>query len=99
MGNEIIRGKLLSNDGELTLVVLALDPSAIKSDRLLGKFEAEARKIAVSRGTTAVQRMRNLVTSVEKAHYKQYMLVRKLHELIEAAMIETGRSCASTTIA
>ena len=40
MGNEIIRGKLLSNDGELTLVVLALDPSAIKSDRLLGKFEA-----------------------------------------------------------
>ena len=42
----------------------------------------------MSRGTTAVQRMRNLVTSVEKAHYKQYMFVRKLHQLIEAAMIE-----------
>src|ERR1700731_4462982 len=33
MGNEIIRGKLLSNDGELTLVVLALDPSVVESNR------------------------------------------------------------------
>jgi predicted outer membrane protein len=96
MGNEIIRGKLLSNDGELTLVVLALDPSAVKSDRLLGTIEAEARKIAVSRGTTAVQRMRNLVTSVEKAHYK---LDRKLHELIEAAMIENWKIMREHTIA
>jgi AcrR family transcriptional regulator len=54
---------------------------------LLGKIEAEAGKIAVSRAT-AVQRMRNLVASVEKAHYKQYMFDRKLHELIEAAMTE-----------
>jgi AcrR family transcriptional regulator len=54
---------------------------------LLGKIEAEAGKIAVSRGT-ALQRMRNLVASVEKAHYKQYMFDRKLHELIEAAMTE-----------
>jgi len=34
MGNEIIRGKLLSIDGELTLVVLALDPSVVESNRL-----------------------------------------------------------------
>ncbi len=34
MGNEIIRGKLLSNDGELTLAVLALDPSVVESNRL-----------------------------------------------------------------
>src|ERR1700720_3711515 len=54
---------------------------------LLGKIEAEAGKIAVSRGT-ALQRMRNMVASVEKAHYKQYMFDRKLHELIEAAMTE-----------
>jgi AcrR family transcriptional regulator len=54
---------------------------------LLGKIEAEAGKIAVSRGA-AVQRMRNLVASVEKAHYKQYMFDRKLHELIEAAVTE-----------
>jgi AcrR family transcriptional regulator len=54
---------------------------------LLGKIEAEAGKIAASRGT-ALQRMRNLVASVEKAHYKQYMFDRKLHELIEAAMTE-----------
>ncbi len=54
---------------------------------LLGKIEAEAGKIAVSRGT-ALQRMRNLVASVEKAFYKQYMLDRKLHELIEAAVTE-----------
>ncbi len=36
LGNEIIRGKLLSNDGELTLVVLALDPSVVESNRLRG---------------------------------------------------------------
>ena len=29
MANEIIRGKLLSNDGELTLIVLALDPAVV----------------------------------------------------------------------
>jgi uncharacterized protein len=34
MGNEIIRGKLLSNDGELTLIVLPLDPSVVESNRL-----------------------------------------------------------------
>jgi uncharacterized protein len=32
--NEIVRGKLLSNDGKLTLIVLALDPDAVQSDRL-----------------------------------------------------------------
>ena len=32
--NEIIRGKLLSNDGKLTLIVLALDPDAVESHRL-----------------------------------------------------------------
>jgi AcrR family transcriptional regulator len=54
---------------------------------LLAKIEAEAEKIAASRGT-ALQRMRNLVASVEKARYKQYMFDRKLHELIEAAVTE-----------
>ncbi|MGH6823531.1 MAG: TetR family transcriptional regulator [Methylocella sp.] len=54
---------------------------------LLGKIEAEAGKIAASRGA-ALQRLRTLVTSVEKAHRKQYMFDRKLHELIEAAMTE-----------
>ncbi len=32
--NEIIRGKLLSEDDQLTLVVLALDPSVVESNRL-----------------------------------------------------------------
>jgi AcrR family transcriptional regulator len=54
---------------------------------LLGRIEAEAEKIAASRGTAA-QRMRNLVTSVEKAHSKLYMSDRKLHELIAAAITE-----------
>ena len=54
---------------------------------ILGKIEAEAEKIAASRGTAA-QRMRNLVASVEKAHCKLYMCDRKLHELIEAAVTE-----------
>ena len=30
MANEIIRGKLLSDDGKLALIVLALDPSAAR---------------------------------------------------------------------
>ncbi|MEA2888102.1 MAG: uncharacterized protein QOD11_2462, partial [Bradyrhizobium sp.] len=34
MKNEIIRGKLLSVDGELTLIVLALDPDIVASSRL-----------------------------------------------------------------
>ncbi|HXO71244.1 MAG TPA: MMPL family transporter [Bradyrhizobium sp.] len=32
--NEVVRGKLLSNDGTLTLIVLALDPDAVQGDRL-----------------------------------------------------------------
>lgn len=32
--NEIIRGKLLSKDGDLTLIVLALDPHAVQSRKL-----------------------------------------------------------------
>jgi len=34
MNNEIIRGKLLSEDGQLTLIVLALDPDVVTSSRL-----------------------------------------------------------------
>ena len=34
MSNEIIHGKLLSEDGELTLIVLALDPDFVSSSRL-----------------------------------------------------------------
>src|SRR4030088_3143084 len=34
MNNEIIRGKLLSEDGELTLIVLSLDPDVVASSRL-----------------------------------------------------------------
>ncbi len=54
---------------------------------LLGKIEAEAEKIAASR-STATQRIRNLIGSVEKTHHKQYMFDRKLHDLIEAAIAE-----------
>jgi predicted RND superfamily exporter protein len=34
LNNEIIRGKLLSEDGQLTLIVLALDPDVVASSRL-----------------------------------------------------------------
>ena len=43
MENEIIRGKLLSEDGQLTLVVLALDPSVVGSSKLNGAI-GEIRK-------------------------------------------------------
>ena len=52
-----------------------------------GRIEAEAEKIAASRGTAA-QRMRNLIGSVEKTHSKLYTSDRKLHELIAAAITE-----------
>jgi uncharacterized protein len=43
--NEIIRGKLLSRDNDLTLIVLALDAGAVQSDRL-GGIVRELRRIA-----------------------------------------------------
>jgi uncharacterized protein len=43
--NEIIRGKLLSRDNDLTLIVLALDADAVQSDRL-GGIVREIRRIA-----------------------------------------------------
>ena len=36
MDNEIIRGKLLSQDGQLTLAVMALNPAIVESDELRG---------------------------------------------------------------
>ena len=54
---------------------------------LLGRIEAEARKIVASR-SNATQRIRELIGSVEKTHHKQYMFDRKLHDLIDAAISE-----------
>ncbi|MGH6847176.1 MAG: TetR family transcriptional regulator [Methylocella sp.] len=54
---------------------------------LLGKIEAEAAKSAASRGTAAL-RIRNLFGSVKKTNTKQYIMDRKLHDLIETAIIE-----------
>ena len=54
---------------------------------ILGKIEAEAEKIAATRGT-ASQRLQNLLASVERSHHKRYMSDRKLHELVEVAITE-----------
>ena len=54
---------------------------------ILSRIEAEAEKIALTRGTAA-QRMRNLIGSVEKTHSKLCMSDRKLHELIAAAITD-----------
>jgi AcrR family transcriptional regulator len=54
---------------------------------LLGRIEADAGKIAASRGAAA-QRMRNVIGSVEKTYSKLSMSERKLHELIVAAITE-----------
>jgi predicted RND superfamily exporter protein len=43
LSNEIIRGKLLSEDGELALIVLSLDPAAVESKGLINTVE-EIRK-------------------------------------------------------
>jgi len=44
LSNEIIRGKLLSEDGELTLIVLALDPRTVEGSHL-SQTISEVRKI------------------------------------------------------
>ena len=41
--NEIIRGKLLSDDGQFTLIVLSLDPAAVRTNEL-GRVVGEIRK-------------------------------------------------------
>ena len=52
---------------------------------LLRRSEAEAGRIAVS-GDTAAQRIRNLIGTVETTYLKQYVLDRKLYDLIEASI-------------
>ena len=44
LSNEIIRGKLLSEDGTLALIVLALDPAIVQTDKLSDTI-GEARKM------------------------------------------------------
>jgi hypothetical protein len=46
MQNEIIRGKLLSEDGRLTLIVLALDPAVASSSRLKDVIDEINKTIA-----------------------------------------------------
>ncbi len=56
MGNEIIRGKLLSNGGELTLVVHALDSSAVEGNRLrdaVGEIRARMAENLAGSGLNA----------------------------------------------
>ena len=46
MANEIIRGKLLSPDGKLALMVLALEPAATGPDRLSGIVGTVRKELA-----------------------------------------------------
>ncbi|MBI3705641.1 MAG: MMPL family transporter, partial [Rhizobiales bacterium] len=46
MANEIIRGKLLSDDGKLALMVLALDPAATGPDKLSGVVGTVRKELA-----------------------------------------------------
>jgi predicted RND superfamily exporter protein len=56
MSNEIIRGKLLSEDGELTLIVLALAPEVVASSRLrdvIGEIQKTISDDLAGTGLTA----------------------------------------------
>src|SRR3981081_1101184 len=56
MSNEIIRDKLLSEDGELTLIVLALDPDVVASSRLrdvVGEIQKTTHDDLAGTGLTA----------------------------------------------
>jgi predicted RND superfamily exporter protein len=52
MSNEILRGKLLSEDGELALVVLALEPEIVGTPELNGVVEEIRETIAFDLGST-----------------------------------------------
>jgi AcrR family transcriptional regulator len=54
---------------------------------LLGKIEAEAERIAGSHDTAA-QRLRNLIGTAETIHLKQYVLDRKLYDLVEMSLVK-----------
>lgn len=54
MANEIIRGKLLSLDGKLTLMVLALDPEATAPDKLGDVISAVRNEINTRLAGTAL---------------------------------------------
>ena len=58
---------------------------------LLAKIEAEAEKIAASR-STAAQRLRDLIGTVETIYLEQYVRDRKLYDLIEASITEKWKS-------
>ena len=62
---------------------------------LLRRSEAEAGRIAVS-GDTAAQRIRNLIGTVETTYLKQYVLDRKLYDLIEVSITKNGRAGGGT---
>jgi predicted RND superfamily exporter protein len=56
LNNEIIRGKLLSEDGQLTLIVLALDPDVVASSRLrdvIGEIQKTIDNDLAGSGLTA----------------------------------------------
>jgi AcrR family transcriptional regulator len=58
---------------------------------LLAKIEAEAEKIAASR-STAAQRLRDLIGTVETIYLEQYVRDRKLYDLIEASITKKWAS-------
>ncbi|MGB6175992.1 MAG: TetR/AcrR family transcriptional regulator [Methylocella sp.] len=55
---------------------------------LLTKIEVNAEKVAVSSSCSAAQRIRVLISAVERTRHKRYIDCRNMHELIEVATVE-----------
>jgi AcrR family transcriptional regulator len=55
---------------------------------LLAKTEADAKKVALSSSGSAAQRIRNLISAVERTRHKRYINCRNLYELVEVATVE-----------
>lgn len=56
--------------------------------KLLGKIEAKAEKVALSRSDSAAKRIRNLISAVRETHHKQDIHDRNLRKLVETATAE-----------
>jgi AcrR family transcriptional regulator len=62
------------------------------AQRLMGEVEEASRKIAAGR-TGAVERLRQLLTTIHRMNSDRYLADSKMHDMVAAAMEENWEGC------
>jgi AcrR family transcriptional regulator len=62
------------------------------AQRLMGEVEEASRKIAAGR-TGAVERLRQLLTTIHRMNSDRYLADAKMHDMVAAAMEENWEGC------